>query len=71
MASDASTDSKTLSAEEFEEQLLTLPIKYNEHGEPTLHGLTYEEVCALQVEPTAEDIAWANAAVAEYLAAQK
>ena len=60
-----------LSDEEFEAELLTLPIKYNENGEETLHGMTYEEVCALQRKPTAEDIAWAEGIAAEYLAAQK
>ena len=60
-----------LSDEEFEAELLTLPIKYNERGEETLHGMTYEEVCALQRKPTAEDIAWAEGIAAEYLAAQK
>ena len=60
-----------LSDEEFDAELLTLPIKYNERGEETLHGMTLDEVRALQEEPTAEDMARASAAVAEYLAAQK
>ena len=60
-----------LSDEEFEAELLTLPIKYNENGEETLHGMTLDEVRALQEEPTAEDIAWAEGIAAEYLATQK
>ncbi len=36
MARDVFSNGMPLSDEEFEAQLLTLPITYNEHGEPIL-----------------------------------
>ena len=44
-----------------------------DHGmvtEKRVHGMTLSEVSALRMEPTAEDIAWAEKALADHLARQ-